>query len=185
MIRSHLPTVAVRFHAQAPAAPAQPTLQGAYNKPDGTYDKPLRVVRSHHLRRRSLSRQAPAAHAAPAAPTALAAPGARMTHTYPKVLQITHTCITTSHMLCPFGLKTTQNHQNHSTRPFWAFRTSKIAVSWARRRPKQAQHATNIPYTAPDTTYVHCYQSHVAPIWLNNRSNALNKAHFGLSGRAK
>jgi hypothetical protein len=39
--------------------------------------------------------------------------------------------------------------------------------------PKHPQYAPNIPKYAPETTYVHCYQSHVAPIWPRNRSKPL------------
>ena len=63
--------------------------------------------------------------------------------------------------------------QNRSKGLFWAFRTSNMAVSRGRRRPKQAQNASNIPRSAPDTTYVHCYQSHVASIRPRNRLKML------------
>ena len=48
-----------------------------------------------------------------------------------------------------------------------------MAVSRGRRRPKQAQNASNIPRSAPGTTYVHCYQSHVASIRPRNRLKML------------
>ena len=68
------------------------------------------------------------------------------------------------------GLKTAPKHSNG---PFWAFRASKTAASRTRRRPKQAQNASDTPESASDTTYIHCYQSHVVPKWPQNRSKPL------------
>ena len=105
--------------------------------------------------------------------------------TYPKVLQIPPTYIATSHMLYPFGLEIAQNH---SKGPFRAFPDEKYSRYPAQRGPKHTPHASNIPKHAPDTTYVHCYQSHVALIWPGNRSKSLKStlqqymahmAHFG------
>ena len=106
-----------------------------------------------------------------------------MPRTYPKLLQIPPTCIATSHMFYLNGLKTAPKH---SKGPFWAFRASKTAASRTHRRPKQAQNASNTPESASDTTYTHCYQSHVVPKWPQNRSKPLYGTIWhilGLSGR--
>ena len=107
--------------------------------------------------------------------------------TYPNMPQIPPTCIATSHMCHPHGLKIAQNRSKplygtiwHYMAHFGPFRTSNMTVYWANEGQNTLN--THIPKYAPDTTYMHCYQSHVSPTRPQNRSKSLKIAQNGHTG---